>query len=143
MKTCIRCTLAAQSFRRGLCPRCYRLHRGEYPIVGRKLSAEPRCLHCKHWAASTARGLCRRCFDNLDIREQYPHYGTRQHVGDLARFGRRGTGNGNAKSCLPDAPTSAEPGSPEKIQIMQERARRRESLFHPLDAGVARISEAA
>lgn len=54
---------------------------------------------------------------------------------DRAKFGRRGTGLGNHRRPLPAAPTQAEPGSPAKIAIMQERARRGEALFHPLDAG--------
>lgn len=34
---------------------------------------------------------------------------------------------------LPKAPTTAAPGSEEKIRVMTERAARREQLFHPLD----------
>jgi hypothetical protein len=35
---------------------------------------------------------------------------------------------------LPDAPTEAAPGSPEKVLILMERARKRQSLWHPNDA---------
>lgn len=34
---------------------------------------------------------------------------------------------------LPKEPTTAPPGSEEKIRVMTERAARREQLFHPLD----------
>ncbi|MCS7160103.1 MAG: hypothetical protein RMJ19_06490 [Gemmatales bacterium] len=35
---------------------------------------------------------------------------------------------------MPAEPTSALPGTPDKIAVMAERAARGESLFHPLDA---------
>lgn len=35
---------------------------------------------------------------------------------------------------LPAEPTSALPGTPDKIAVMRERAARGESLFHPQDA---------
>jgi hypothetical protein len=34
----------------------------------------------------------------------------------------------------PDEPTPHMPGSPEKIEVMAERYRRRQELFHPDDA---------
>jgi hypothetical protein len=39
---------------------------------------------------------------------------------------------------VPDAPTIALPGTEEKIQVMIERAARRQQLFHPLDGRRAR-----
>lgn len=38
---------------------------------------------------------------------------------------------------LPTKATSALPGSPEKIAVMLERARRGEAVFHPLDLDIA------
>jgi hypothetical protein len=38
------------------------------------------------------------------------------------------------KSRLPPKPTNALPGSPEKVAILEERARLGVSLWHPLDA---------
>ena len=32
------------------------------------------------------------------------------------------------------APTRALPGTPEKVAVLRERARRRQALWHPLDA---------
>lgn len=37
-------------------------------------------------------------------------------------------------TCLPDAPTDALPGSPEKVRVLAERFRLGVSLWHPLDA---------
>jgi hypothetical protein len=37
---------------------------------------------------------------------------------------------------LPAQPTSALPGTPEKIALLAERVARREQLFHPLDAKI-------
>jgi hypothetical protein len=44
-----------------------------------------------------------------------------------------GSGIG-AKGRLPDRPTTAWPGSPEKVAVLEERARLGLALFHPDDA---------
>jgi hypothetical protein len=51
-----------------------------------------------------------------------------------SKFARRGVGDFNGQSRLPPQPTSALPGSPEKVAILQERARLGFALWHPLDA---------
>lgn len=38
------------------------------------------------------------------------------------------------QTLLPDTPTNALPGSPEKVRILAERVRSGVSLWHPLDA---------
>lgn len=38
----------------------------------------------------------------------------------------------------PNEATTAKPGSDEKMQIMSDRAERRENLFHPKDPKIAR-----
>jgi hypothetical protein len=35
---------------------------------------------------------------------------------------------------MPTEPTSALPGSPEKVAVLERRARLRQNLWHPLDA---------
>ena len=37
---------------------------------------------------------------------------------------------------LPTAPTSALPGTPDKVSVLAARYARREQLFHPADAGM-------
>ncbi len=46
---------------------------------------------------------------------------------------RRGAMARNHIPPLPEAPTSAKPGTEEKLAVLAERARRGESLFHPAD----------
>jgi hypothetical protein len=46
---------------------------------------------------------------------------------------RRGVGNGHGGYELPE-PTQALPGTPEKVAVLEERARLRQQLFHPDDA---------
>jgi hypothetical protein len=76
------------------------------------------CRHCKQECRRLrARGLCCDCFYQPEIRQQYPL---------LATLAERG-------GAMPE-PTDALPGTPEKVAVLEERARRRQALFHPLDA---------
>jgi hypothetical protein len=51
----------------------------------------------------------------------------------VSKFTRRGVGLGSGRVPLPE-PTAALPGTPEKVRVLEERARRRQQLFHPDDA---------
>jgi hypothetical protein len=51
-----------------------------------------------------------------------------------SKFARRGLDDFNGKCALPVEPTVALPGSAEKVAILEERARLRHVLWHPLDA---------
>jgi hypothetical protein len=62
------------------------------------------------------------------VKELYP---------STSKFARRGIDNFNGKAPLPALPTTAAPGSPEKLAVMEERARKKQSLWHPLDARYA------
>lgn len=46
------------------------------------------------------------------------------------------TGSVRCHLRLPPAPTTALPGSPEKVRVLAERARLGVSLWHPLDANL-------
>ena len=59
------------------------------------------------------------------MREQYP---------STSKFAYRGVGNFSGNAPLPVVPTSAKPGSQEKLEVLAERARQRQSLWHPMDA---------
>jgi hypothetical protein len=83
------------------------------------------CRHCQKSNANRPRGLCWTCYYTPGIREQYP---------STSKFARRGLDDFNGYGPLPAQPTSAPPGSEEKVLILMERARRRESLWHPADA---------
>ena len=59
-------------------------------------------------------------------------------VGDRSRWrskcARRGIGNFNGNAPLACEPTTAAPGSREKLDVMAERARMHQRLWHPYDA---------
>jgi hypothetical protein len=81
------------------------------------------CRHCVKRKAHAARGLCSSCWTDEAIRNQYP---------PKVRSGRKGVGIVKGKRPVPE-PTVAYPGTAEKVQVLEERARRGEQLFHPLD----------
>jgi hypothetical protein len=58
------------------------------------------------------------------VRDLYP---------STSKFARRGVGDFNGQAALPE-PTDAPPGSPEKVAILEQRARLGQALWHPLDA---------
>jgi hypothetical protein len=92
----------------------------------------PACRHCGSRNATRPRGLCRRCYYRPGLLALYP---------STSKLARRGVGNGNRRAPLPDAPTSALPGTPEKVEVLCERARRHQQLFHPLDARLDAASD--
>jgi hypothetical protein len=81
------------------------------------------CRHCHRASVNRPRGLCWSCYYTPGVRERYP---------STSKFARRGVGNfcGNAQPC---EPTEAPPGSAEKVAVLEERARMRQQLWHPLD----------
>jgi hypothetical protein len=83
------------------------------------------CRHCQHSQVNRPRGLCWSCYYTPGVRELYP---------STSKFARRGVGGGNVQFVLPETPTQALPGSAEKVAILEERARLRQSLWHPADA---------
>jgi hypothetical protein len=90
------------------------------------------CRHCQRVRSNRPRGLCWSCYYTPGLREQYP---------STSKFARRGLDDFYGKTALPPAPTSAMPGTPEKIAILEERARLRQSLWHPMDAPMDRLSQ--
>lgn len=87
------------------------------------------CRHCQHHSVNRPRGLCWSCYYTPGVRDLYP---------STSKFAHRGVGNFYGKAPLPAFPTEALPGSPEKVAILEERARRRQSLWHPEDAPFGR-----
>jgi ribosomal protein L37E len=89
------------------------------------------CRHCGRVRVNRPRGLCWSCYYTPGIRERYPSY---------SKFARRGLGIGGGHPPLPPTPTSARPGTPEKVRVMEQRARNHQSLWHPDDAPMDRES---
>jgi hypothetical protein len=85
------------------------------------------CRHCQKTNSNRPRGLCWACYYTPGVREQFP---------STSKFARRGVGNFNVRTKLPPGPTNALPGTPEKVAVLEERARLGVSLWHPLDAQV-------
>jgi hypothetical protein len=83
------------------------------------------CRHCHQGKINRPRGLCWSCYYRPGVRESYP---------STSKFARRGPGNFFAAAPMPARPTDALPGSPEKLAVLEERARLNQSLWHPDDA---------
>lgn len=85
------------------------------------------CRHCNQSKVNRPRGLCWSCYYRPGVRDQYP---------STSKYARRGVGNFCGNTPVPTAATAARPGSAEKIAILAERARLKQTLWHPEDAGV-------
>ena len=82
------------------------------------------CRHCKKVKSNRPRGLCWSCYYKPGVRDQYP---------STSKFARRGVHDFCGKARMPE-PTTALPGTPEKVAVLEERARLGLCLWHPLDA---------
>ena len=85
------------------------------------------CRHCQKCKVNRPRGLCWSCYYTPGVKDLYP---------STSKFARRGVGNFSGAAPLPTHVTSTLPGSREKLAILIERARLKQSLFHPDDARV-------
>ncbi|MBY0521815.1 MAG: hypothetical protein K2R98_00360 [Gemmataceae bacterium] len=88
------------------------------------------CRHCNQVRSNRPRGLCWSCYYTPGVRDLYP---------STSKFARRGVSDFNGKAHTA-APTIALPGSPEKVAILEERARLQQELWHPADAPMDRES---
>jgi hypothetical protein len=82
------------------------------------------CRHCLRKHVNRPRGLCWRCYYTPGVKDKYP---------STSKYARRGVGNFCGNAPLPSFSTAAVPGSEEKIAILSERARLKQSLWHPDD----------
>ena len=86
------------------------------------------CKHCARSKVNRPRGLCWSCYYTPGVREQYP---------STSKFARRGHGVFQGPVPLPPEPTVAAPGTPEKMAVLEMRAKFKMSLWHPQDARYA------
>lgn len=84
------------------------------------------CVHCKEKIVCRPRGLCWTCYHVPSVRSLY---GGKVHVNFREGSGARINGN----VPLP-IPTSAVPGSEDKIEVLTMRAELGLALKHPEDA---------
>ncbi len=89
------------------------------------------CRHCQRSRVNRPRGLCWTCYYKPGVRDQYP---------STSKYARRGVSDRTGRAPMPPNPTWARPGSPEKVAILEERARQRMALWHPADAPLDRES---
>lgn len=85
----------------------------------------PRCRHCEKALITRPRRLCWGCYYAPGVRELYP---------STSKYARRGLGNTAGGLPLPPEPTTAAPGTPEKMAAMGQRAKDGYAIFHPADA---------
>lgn len=85
------------------------------------------CRHCQRASANRPRGLCWSCYYTPGLRDRYP---------STSKYAHRGVGNFLGKAPLPQFPTAARPGTAEKVAILEQRAKLRQSLWHPSDAPI-------
>jgi hypothetical protein len=86
------------------------------------------CRHCGRAKVNRPRGLCWTCYYTPGVKEQFP---------STSKYARRGVGNFTGNAPAPPVPTTAAPGSPEKMEVLAMRARLKQALWHPLDATYA------
>ena len=85
-------------------------------------------LICKRYSKSHVtrpRGLCWTCYYTPGVKEIFPVD---------PKHARRRLGNFNGYPKLSDIPTTATPGTPEKLVVMEVRAKAGLAIFHPRDA---------
>src|SRR5947209_17983221 len=86
------------------------------------------CRHCSKCKVNRPRGLCWSCYYTPGVKELYP---------STSKYARRGVGNFTGNAPLP-TPTTAAPGSPEKLAVLEHRAKSKQALFHPADRSEGR-----
>ncbi len=91
------------------------------------------CRHCQRTKANRPRGLCWSCYYRPGVRDLFP---------STSKFARRGIADYCGKAIMPE-PTDALPGTLEKVEVLEARARRGQALWHPLDATIERVGECA
>lgn len=98
-------------------------------------SSAPPCRHCKQRLAYRPRGLCAHCYFVSAVRALYPPDQAEgsDSGSDVGKAYRSPVGRRAARN-LAARPTSARPGTPEKVEVLADRARQGVSLWHPLDA---------
>lgn len=89
------------------------------------------CRNCNKVKSNRPRGLCWSCYYTPGVRDRFP---------STSKFARRGVSDFTGRSVLAAQPTDALPGTPEKVAVLEERARLGLSLWHPLDATLERAA---
>jgi hypothetical protein len=94
-------------------------------ILAEGVAMTTTCRHCSKSRVNRPRGLCWTCYYTPGIKELYP---------STSKFARRGVGNFTGNAPLAPVPTTAVPGTPEKLAVLEHRAKMKLAIFHPADA---------
>ena len=92
------------------------------------------CRHCRTRRPARPRGLCWRCYYTPGLREQYPSeskYAMRPAKGLVPQHDPLDTTEYQAP--IADEPTTAEPGTLDKIEVLARRLAAGLTLHHPYD----------
>jgi hypothetical protein len=79
------------------------------------------CVHCGRGSVSRPRNLCWTCYYTPGVKDQHP---------STSIYAKRGVVTNGSKPCKP---TTALPGTPEKLAVLEQRAENGEALWHPRD----------
>lgn len=82
------------------------------------------CQHCHENYVNRPRGLCWTCYYTPGVKDLYP---------PPSKYCVMGLGLTEPKN--KPIPTTAMPGTAEKVAVLCQRAERGEALWHPRDAG--------
>jgi hypothetical protein len=85
---------------------------------------KPLCRHCRAEPATRPRGLGWKCYYRPGVKEQYPTATLTKWLPGVPTV---------SAGRLPE-PTTARPGTDEKVQVMAQRAEKGFALYHPADA---------
>jgi len=94
----------------------------------------PYCRHCRRLPGTESRGLCWRCYRRVEIRVLYPR------VAKSCK-GERCNDYGGEMSTVPTWPVRAIPGTEAKIRVLEERAAKRQPLFHHDDLHYSQVPD--
>lgn len=82
------------------------------------------CRHCRKGTVNRPLGLCWGCYYAPGVRALYP---------STSKYAKRGIANFSGDARMPE-PTTAPPGTPDKVAVMETRAKQGQAIFHPADA---------
>jgi hypothetical protein len=85
----------------------------------------PICKHCEKSKVNRPRGLSWSCYYTPGVKDMYP---------STSKYARRGVGNFTGNAPVAARPTCYAPGTPEKMAVLEERAKNKQALWHPFDA---------
>jgi len=82
------------------------------------------CRHCRRRPANRPRRLCWNCYYAPGVRDRYP---------SAAQHASKQLATANVEPPPPEEPTAAQPGTPAKVTVLEQRVAAKRGLWHPDD----------